>query len=70
MVGEVIEVGNYVAVNGPQRLRILRVCKLTPKMIVVEYFTAVRRARRTMHLYANDVIKVKGEGVLHLALSN
>lgn len=69
MLGEEIQVGNYVAVAKGTAIRLLRVCKLTPKMIVVEYFTPRRRTRKTFHLYGKDVIQVKSEAVFRLALS-
>jgi len=69
MLGEILEVGNWVAVNGTQALKIMKVCKLTKKMIVVEYYTRKRKTRKTVHLYANDVIKLNSEAVFKMALT-
>ena len=68
MTGEIIVEGDWVATNGAQSLKVLQVCKITPKMIVVEYFTPKRRDRKTFHLYANDVIKISPEAVFRMAL--
>ena len=68
MCGEPLNEGDWVAVNGSQRMKILRVCKITKKMIVVEYFTPKRRDRKTYHLYANDVIKISNEAVFRMEL--
>lgn len=68
MTGEPIEVGNWVAINGAQRMKILRVCKLNEKMMVVEYFTAKRKDRKTLYVYAADAIKLTSEAVFRLAL--
>ncbi|RLA14003.1 MAG: hypothetical protein DRQ60_07090 [Gammaproteobacteria bacterium] len=68
MTGEIIEAGDWVAINGAQSLKVMQVHKITPKMIVVEYFTPKRRTRKTIHLYANDVIKISPEAVFRMAL--
>ena len=68
MCGEPLEVGNWVVMHTTRQLRVLRVCKITSRMIVVEYFTPKLKQRKTFHLYASDVVKVSDEAVFRMEL--
>ena len=68
MCGEPLGEGDWVVANGFQELRVLRVCKITNKMIVVEYFTPKRKQRKTIHLYADDVVKISEEAIFRMEL--
>ena len=70
MIGEDIDVNDWVAIHTSNSIRILRICKITPKMVVVEYFTPKRKERKTLHLYAKDMVKVNSESVFKTILSS